>query len=310
MSSVLVIRNWDEHFECSQSRKVGRSLNWVATPCKHDGKSFRRLMLRPDGVEIYGAWILLVQIAAKCPRRGVLADQDGPLVADDFAIKTGCPVSTFEKAIKVLSGTDIGWVVVEQWERAGSVLPPPTNQPTVPTIPTDQPPNPPTQASPATNADPQAGGLAGDFVVPSWEAVAQRLASIGVVRWSQAINDAKACGCSPKHAHALISFAELNGFGPGAIAKRFAIASPTLGINSGWPNTGRPETREEERVKKQSAKRAQHAAEQAEQDAWRIIKAGRSQGVPDDELKAQCESKGLPWPNPAAVVVSQKTKVR
>src|SRR5689334_12355649 len=112
---VYSIRDWHRHFEIAQSRKLTKPLTWVATPCKHDGKSFRRLMLSENGPAVYGAWMLIVQIAAKCPTRGVLADQDGPLTADDLAINTGCPSSVFENAIKVLTSQHIGWLVGEQW---------------------------------------------------------------------------------------------------------------------------------------------------------------------------------------------------
>jgi hypothetical protein len=302
MAVVYSIRDWDEHFECSQSRKVRKALTWVSTPCKHDGKSFRRLMLMQDGVEIYGTWILIVQVAAKCPTRGVLADSDGPLTAEDLAIKTGCPIEKFDKALKVLSSQQIGWITVERREGSGSVLPTPTNQQTGQTGPTNQPPYPPQDTSPAPNAVPQAGGLAGGRVFDlTWEGVGKRLASIGLVQWPKAVQDAQACGNDPQRCHQLIDFAQRHKFGPGAIAKRFAIASPELGVNSGWPDSQHPETVLETRLKAEAVKRAQHAAESADQEAWRLIKTGRAAGKSDDEIKAECEAAGLPWPNPARV---------
>ena len=69
------IRGWVELFENAQSRKCAR-LTWVPVPNKHDGKSFRRLMGLPNGPSLYGAWLLLLQVASKCPERGVLADED------------------------------------------------------------------------------------------------------------------------------------------------------------------------------------------------------------------------------------------
>jgi hypothetical protein len=128
MAVLYSIRDWDEHFEVAQSRKAKRTHSWVALPTKHDGKSFRRIMLLPDGPEIYGAWVLLVQIAAKCPTRGILADKDGPLDEADFHIKTGAPQTLFSKALNVLSSRHIGWIVGEPWEDSGSVLPPQTNK--------------------------------------------------------------------------------------------------------------------------------------------------------------------------------------
>lgn len=124
MAVVYSIRDWERHFEVSQSRKVDGPLSWVATPTKHDGKSFRRIMRREDAGDIFAAWILLVELAAKMPRRGVLADDDGPLDAECLHDKTGFSAAKFRTALKVLSSNEIGWVLVADWERAGSVLPP------------------------------------------------------------------------------------------------------------------------------------------------------------------------------------------
>jgi hypothetical protein len=107
------VRNWSEFFENAQSRKYQR-LSWVPIPNKHDGKSYRRLMAHDDGPALYGAWLLIVQVASKCPVRGVLADADGVLDADDLAAKTGCPASLFVKAFELLTHPKVAWLEVEQ----------------------------------------------------------------------------------------------------------------------------------------------------------------------------------------------------
>ena len=105
---VYRIRNWDVHFEVSQSRRGEHK--WVAIPNKHDGKGFRRLIRHERGLEFFGVWVLLVQIASKCPTRGLLADIDGPLTAEDFADKTGVNESLFTEALQLLIGPSIAWV--------------------------------------------------------------------------------------------------------------------------------------------------------------------------------------------------------
>jgi hypothetical protein len=116
------IREWDRHFEVAQTRKVDR-MNWVALPVKHDGLGFRRIMAMPDGAAIYGAWVLLLQVAAKCPTRGVLADENGPLDIDDLEMKTGCASKVFSAALKVLTSNRIGWILVAEYQQDGSQLP-------------------------------------------------------------------------------------------------------------------------------------------------------------------------------------------
>ena len=54
MALLYSIREWDKNFEVSQSRR-DKPHDWVSIPTKHDGKSYRRIMLREDGPLIYCA---------------------------------------------------------------------------------------------------------------------------------------------------------------------------------------------------------------------------------------------------------------
>lgn len=110
MPLAYSVRDWDKNFEVAQSRRSVGPLAWVGVPTKHDGKSYRRLIRLPNGPALFAGWILIVQIAAKCPVRGVLADADGPLSADDMAEKTGAPAGTFADALEILSSEPIGWL--------------------------------------------------------------------------------------------------------------------------------------------------------------------------------------------------------
>lgn len=105
MPPLYRVRNWDALFETSETRKL-KHLAWVPIPNKHDGKGFRRLM--QAGPLNYAAWVLILQVASKCPQRGLLADQDGPLTPSDLSIKTDLPVKTFETALHHL--LEIGWI--------------------------------------------------------------------------------------------------------------------------------------------------------------------------------------------------------
>lgn len=122
-SVVYSIRDWNKHYEVAQSRKIDGAMSWVAMPCKHDGLGFRKIMRQPDGSAIYGAWVLIVQVAAKCPSRGVLCDANGPLDASDLSLKTGCPEEVFIRALNYISSKEIGWIVVAKWEESPVFLP-------------------------------------------------------------------------------------------------------------------------------------------------------------------------------------------
>lgn len=109
MSVTYKIKDWDKHFENHESRKVKRSY-WVAIPNRHDGKSYRRIASHPDGVAVFAAWILILEAASKMPERGVLADEDGPLDADDLSAMTGFPATIFEAAFRLLTEIRVGWL--------------------------------------------------------------------------------------------------------------------------------------------------------------------------------------------------------
>src|SRR5207247_293226 len=83
---------------------------WIALPTSLDGLAFRRLIGREDGPQLYAAWLLIAQVAAKCATRGVLRDTSGPLTAEDLALRTGAPAELFTKALQVLTSKEIGWL--------------------------------------------------------------------------------------------------------------------------------------------------------------------------------------------------------
>lgn len=105
------IKDWAKNFENSESRKY-KSLAWVPVKNKHDGKGYRRVVAHPKSVQVFCAFILMVEVASKMPTRGVLLDEDGPLTASDLAFKTGFPEHIFDVAFSVLTDAKIAWIEV------------------------------------------------------------------------------------------------------------------------------------------------------------------------------------------------------
>jgi len=106
---ALRVVDWDRTFETAQSRKVGRHA-WVSMPNMHDSCGFRTLMCRDDGLEIYGCWSLLVQVASRCEDRGLLVHRRRALTAREIAVRVGAQPEPFERAISVLLEPEIGWL--------------------------------------------------------------------------------------------------------------------------------------------------------------------------------------------------------
>lgn len=107
------IKNWDENYEVAQSRKC-KAMSWVAIPNSHEGNSYLDIAEHEKSVEIFCAWILLVQLASRAPlerRNGLLVSGKGkPLTAKRIAVITQYPAEIFTLAFEVLCGDDIGWL--------------------------------------------------------------------------------------------------------------------------------------------------------------------------------------------------------
>lgn len=105
--SAYRVRNWETNFERSDTRKCVR-MRWIAIPNKHDGKGFRRIVSHEKSTDIFTAWMMIVQVASKQKKRGLLVDEDGPLTSEDLSLMTGFSEEIFELAIPVL--VQIGWL--------------------------------------------------------------------------------------------------------------------------------------------------------------------------------------------------------
>jgi hypothetical protein len=86
------------------------------------------LMRAENGLEIFGVWCLLVQVASRVPKRGLLADGLGePYSVEDLSIMTDVGIEKIRLALPVLE--KMGWILIHCSENAPTVI----NQP-VPTI--------------------------------------------------------------------------------------------------------------------------------------------------------------------------------
>lgn len=115
MGVLFKIRNWEFYYETHETRKL-KNLRWIPMPNKHDGLTFKKIVARKDRCEIFTAWILILQIASKCPVRGQLSvDSPGnlPLSPGDMGLKTGFPGEIFQKALNLLSEGNDSWILKE-----------------------------------------------------------------------------------------------------------------------------------------------------------------------------------------------------
>lgn len=108
LETVYRVRDWDDKFETRGTRRHQCPFHRITISTSLDSLVLRRLLSAPDGATAYGVWILLLQIAAKAPQRGVLADQTGAYTAADLALLTGIPESQVQSALELLCQPRIG----------------------------------------------------------------------------------------------------------------------------------------------------------------------------------------------------------
>lgn len=111
---IYQIKDW-EVFENHKSRILG-SLRYVCVPNKHHGLGLTRVLTEPNGMAIYGAWMLMVQLCSQqAVRSGWLTDGGMPTdvayTAEDIALKFRQPPELITLALGVLSSPRIGWLV-------------------------------------------------------------------------------------------------------------------------------------------------------------------------------------------------------
>lgn len=124
-NAVYMIPQWDERYENSRSRKV-KDLQWVPVPNSHDGEGYSRVMAHPMAAQIFAAWILILEVASKCRRRGYLERDNGqPHTPESLALKTRGDAEWFRIALEYLSSEDVGWLrLTSECQQGTSTVPP------------------------------------------------------------------------------------------------------------------------------------------------------------------------------------------
>lgn len=107
-----LVKDWDAHFENNRTREMA-VMRWVPVPNKHDGEGFATIMDHPDGLKLFGAWNLILQVASKCKPRGELVKEDGtPHTPRSIALKTRCRnPEDIAAALEFFASPDVGWLV-------------------------------------------------------------------------------------------------------------------------------------------------------------------------------------------------------
>jgi len=85
-------------------------MQWLPLPIKLDGEGYAALMDHENGAAHFGVFVAVLEVAARCPRRGVLAGASGPYTEKSIARSIRMPEPVVIEALIRLASDDIGWV--------------------------------------------------------------------------------------------------------------------------------------------------------------------------------------------------------
>lgn len=109
---ILRIRNWDDNFENNRTREL-KNISWVPVPNSFDGDGFTVLTNHKNGIQHYGAWILILGVASKCEMRGTLLRRNKkPHDSASLSRMTGVSKEIFDEVIPRLLDNEIGWLEI------------------------------------------------------------------------------------------------------------------------------------------------------------------------------------------------------
>ena len=104
------IRDWNEHFENSQSRRYSK-LSWVPLPNKR-GFGYTQLLKQKNGEAMFGCWCAIIETASTCQVRGELRSADHWFTAGDISDLTGFSKKTVEETLTFCSNS-LDWIDID-----------------------------------------------------------------------------------------------------------------------------------------------------------------------------------------------------
>lgn len=107
------VANWSEIFENNRSKEL-KKLTWVPVPNSHDSHGYATLVSRKNGPALYGAWMVIVQVASRCEPRGTLLRGGKiPHTSASLALMTRFPEPLIKECLEACSDPEIGWIICE-----------------------------------------------------------------------------------------------------------------------------------------------------------------------------------------------------
>ena len=111
------IKDWDVRYENNRTRELKR-LDWVPIPNSHSGDGYTLTATQKNGAELPGSWLVIIQLASKCGKRGTLMrDTAAPHDAASISRISRISEASIKTALKWFSSDEVQWLEVTQHEQ-------------------------------------------------------------------------------------------------------------------------------------------------------------------------------------------------
>ena len=107
---AILIKNWHIYFENGQTRRI-KNLTYSLSPVDHSSIT-RKALLRKGaaGHTALAVFSELIDLATRCPQRGLLVDGAGPITLEHIASTTGLAQGDVELGLEVLASKEVAWI--------------------------------------------------------------------------------------------------------------------------------------------------------------------------------------------------------
>jgi len=114
------IRNWELVYENNRTREV-KVMQWLPLPIKLDGDGYTTIVEHKNGAGLFGCFVSILEIAAKCDPRGTLTRSNGTAhTCDTLARISRMPATLVRECIDVCV-SECKWIEIIDLETGATI---------------------------------------------------------------------------------------------------------------------------------------------------------------------------------------------
>ncbi len=107
---AILIKNWAIYFENGQTRRI-KNLTYSLSPVDYSSMTRKTLLQKgAAGYQALAVFSELIDMATRCPQRGLLVESTGPITPEQIAARTGMPLEDVVQSLELLANKAVAWI--------------------------------------------------------------------------------------------------------------------------------------------------------------------------------------------------------